>query len=140
MPQRTKQLTYFSVLMNALTRGRVYRGGPDSPAGFLTLTTTGRKSGQQRSVHLLYIRAGAAYVLTASNGGKPRNPGWYYNLRSNPQVTLDVHGIHRQAVAEVATPEQRKALWTRLLEIAPFYGGYEKHTQREIPMVLVRLT
>jgi deazaflavin-dependent oxidoreductase (nitroreductase family) len=140
MPQRTKQLTYFSVLMNALTGGRAYRGGPDSPAGFLTLTTTGRKSGQQRSVHLLYIREGAAYVLTASNAGKPRNPGWYYNLLSNPQVTLDVHGTRRQAVAQVATPEQRKALWARLLELAPFYAGYETHTQREIPMVLVRPT
>ncbi len=140
MPQRTKQLGYFSVLMNALTGGRAYSGGPDSPAGFLTRTTTGRKSGQQRSVHLLYIRDGAAYVLTASNGGKPRNPGWYYNLRSNPQVTLDVHGARRQAVAEVATPEQHFALWARLLEIAPFYGGYEKRTQREIPMVLVRPT
>ncbi|MGZ3584040.1 MAG: nitroreductase family deazaflavin-dependent oxidoreductase [Ktedonobacterales bacterium] len=140
MPQRTKRLSYFSVLMNALTGGRAYRGGPDSPAGFLTLTTTGRKSGKQRSVHLLYIRDGAAYVLTASNGGKPRNPGWYFNVLSNPQVTLDVHGTRRQAVAEVATPEQRKALWARLLELAPFYAGYETRTQREIPMVLVRPT
>jgi deazaflavin-dependent oxidoreductase (nitroreductase family) len=138
MPQRTKRLSYFSVLAYHLTGGHAYRGGPDSPAGFLKLTTTGRKSGVPRTVHLLYIRDGAAYVLTASNGGSPRHPGWFFNLHSNPQVTIEVHGIQRRAVAEVAGLEKRRELWARLLEIAPLYAGYETRTQREIPMVLVR--
>jgi F420H(2)-dependent quinone reductase len=137
MPQQTKRLTYFSVILNALTGGRAYRGGPDSPAGFLTLTTTGRKSGQPRRVHLLYIRDGSAYVVTASNAGKPRHPGWFFNLRSNPQVSIEVHGTHRRAVAEVPEPEKRRELWARLVAIAPMYAGYEKRTQREIPMVLL---
>lgn len=140
MPQWTMRLNYFSVLLNLLTGGRAYRGSADSPVGFLTLTTTGRTSGQPRTVHLIYIREGGAYVLTASNGGRPRDPGWFFNVRSNPQVTLDVHGTRRPAVAEVATPEQRKMLWARLLEIAPMYAGYEKRTQREIPMVLAHPT
>jgi deazaflavin-dependent oxidoreductase (nitroreductase family) len=140
MAQRSKRLSYFSVMLNIVTGGRAYQGGPDSPAGFLTLTTTGRKSGQPRTVHLIYIRDGPAYVLTASNGGRPRNPGWFYNLRNNPQVTIRVHGTQLPAVAEVAGPEQRQQLWARLLEIAPFYAGYEKRTQRQIPMVLVRPT
>lgn len=121
-----------------LTGGRAYRGGPNSPAGFLQLTTTGRKSGKQRTVHLLYIRDGSAYVITASNGGKQRHPGWFFNTRSNPRVTMQVHGAQVSAVAEIAEPEKRKELWARLLEIAPFYAGYEKRTQREIPMVLLR--
>ena len=140
MPQKPKRLNYFSVLMYHLTGGRAYRGGPDSPAGFLQLTTTGRKSGKQRTVHLLYIRDGSAYVITASNGGRQRNPGWLFNVRSNPHVTLQVHGAQISAVAEIAGPEKRGELWARLLEIAPFYGGYEKRTQREIPMVLLRPT
>jgi deazaflavin-dependent oxidoreductase (nitroreductase family) len=140
MPQNTKRLSYFSVLAYLLTGGRAYRGNADSPAGFLKLTTTGRKSGKTRTVHLSYIRDGSAYALTASNGGKPRHPGWFFNVRSNPQVTIDVHGAHLAAVAEVAGPEKRRELWARLLEIAPFYAGYEKRTQREIPMVLVRPT
>ena len=138
MPQKPKRLNYFSVLMYHLTGGRAYRGGPDSPAGFLQLTTTGRKSGKQRTVHLLYIRDGSAYVTIASNGGRQRNPGWLFNVRSNPQVTMQVHGAQVSAVAEIAGPEKRRELWARLLEIAPFYGGYEKRTQREIPMVLLR--
>ena len=138
MPQKPKRLNYFSVLMYHLTGGRAYRGGPDSPAGFLQLTTTGRKSGKQRTVHLLYIRDGSAYVTIASNGGRQRNPGWLFNVRSNPQVTMQVHGAQVSAVAEIAGPEKRRELWARLLEIAPFYEGYEKRTQREIPMVLLR--
>jgi F420H(2)-dependent quinone reductase len=138
MAQKTMRLSYFSVMAYLLTGRRAYRGDADSPAGFLKLTTTGRKSGKPRTVDLLYIRDGAAYALTASNGGRPRHPGWLFNVRSNPQVTIDVHGTRLRAVAEVVGPEKRPALWAQLLEIAPFYGGYEKRARREIPMVLVR--
>ena len=124
--------------MYHLTGERAYRGSADSPAGFLKLTTTGRKSGQQRSVHLLYIRDSSAYVVTASNGGKQRNPGWFYNVGSKPQVTMLVQDTQVSAVAEVAGPDKRRELWERLLSIAPMYAGYEKHTTREIPMVILR--
>ena len=135
MSRQTKRLTYFSVFMNMLTGGRAYRGGPNSSAGFLTLTCTGRQSGQPRQVHLIYMRDGSDYVVTASNGGRPRHPGWFFNVRSSPQVSLAVHGTHRRAVAEVASPEKRRELWPRLIEIAPMFAGYQKRTQREIPMV-----
>jgi deazaflavin-dependent oxidoreductase (nitroreductase family) len=138
MPQKVHRLSYFSVMLYHLTGGRAYRGNANSPAGFLKLTTTGRKSGKQRTVHLLYIRDGSAYVVTASNGGRQRHPGWFFNVRSNPQVTLHVQDTQVSAVAEVAGPEKRKELWPRLLSIAPLYAGYENHTSREIPMVILR--
>jgi deazaflavin-dependent oxidoreductase (nitroreductase family) len=138
MPQKVQRLSYFSVMMYHLTGERAYRGSADSPAGFLKLTTTGRKSGKQRSTHLIYIRDGSAYVVTASNGGKQRHPGWFYNARSNPQVTIQVQDTQLSAVAEVAGPEKRKERWARLLSIAPFYAGYEKRASREIPMVILR--
>jgi deazaflavin-dependent oxidoreductase (nitroreductase family) len=131
------RLTYFSVIAHMLTGGRAYRGDADSPAGFLKLTTTGRKSGQARTVELIYIREGPAYALTASNGGRPRHPGWFFNVRSNPGVSIEVHGVRRRAVAKVAEPEKRAELWARLVAIAPMYAGYEQRTAREIPMVLV---
>ncbi len=134
MPQK---MSYWTVMMYSLTGGRAYRGSADSPAGFLKLTTTGRKSGKQRTTTLLFIRDGADYVITASNAGKQSNPGWFYNVRSNPQVTIQAHGGQIPVVAEVAGPEKRKELWTRLVEIAPMYSGYEKRVQREIPMVIL---
>src|SRR5260370_20274333 len=94
-----------------LTGRRAYRGDADSPAGFLKLTTTGRKSGKPRTVDLLYIRDGAAYALTASNGGRPPHPRWLLNVRRNPQVTHDVHGTRLRAVAEGVGPEKRPTLW-----------------------------
>jgi deazaflavin-dependent oxidoreductase (nitroreductase family) len=138
MPQKVHRLSYFSVMLYHLMGERAYRGSADSPAGFLKLTTTGRKSGKQRSVHLIYIRDDSAYVVTASNGGRQRHPGWFFNVRSNPQVTIKVQDTQVSAVAEVAGPERRRELWARLLEIAPFYAGYEKHASREIPMVILR--
>lgn len=135
MPQK---MGYFNVIMYSLTGGRAFRGTTDSPAGFLKLTATGRKSGKQRTVHLMYIRDGSAYVVTASNAGKPRNPGWYYNLRSSPQVSIQAHGTQMRVTAAVADPEKRKELWARLVEIAPMYAGYEKRAQRDIPMVFLR--
>ena len=77
-------------------------------------------------------------MVTASNGGRQRHPGWFYNARSNPQVTIQVQDTQLSAVAEVAGPEKRKELWARLLSIAPFYAGYEKRASREIPMVILR--
>ncbi len=138
MAQKVHRLSYFSVMLYHLTGERAYRGSADSPAGFLKLTTTGRKSGKQRSAHLIYIRDGSAYVVIASNGGKPRYPGWFFNVQSLPQVTLHVHDTQVSAVAEVAGPDKRRELWARLLEIAPFYAGYEKRASREIPMVILR--
>ena len=138
MPQKVPRLSYFSIMLYHLTGERAYRGSTDSPAGFLKLITTGRKSGKQRTVHLIYIRDGSAYVVTASNGGSQRHPGWLFNVRSNPQVTIQVQDKQVSAVAEIAGPDKRRELWARLLEIAPFYAGYEKHASREIPMVILR--
>jgi len=59
-------------------------------------------------------------------------------VQSNPQLSIAAHGTQMSAVAEVAGPEKRQELWTRLLSIAPLYAGYEKHATRQIPMVILR--
>ena len=89
-------------------------------------------------MHLLYIRDGPAYVVTASNGGKQSPPGWFFNVRSNQEVSMQVQDRQVSAVAEIAAPDKRRELWARLLEIAPMYAGYEKKTSREIPMVILQ--
>jgi len=138
MPHKVRKMTYVSVILYHLTGGRAFRGSAESPTGFLKLTTIGRKSGQPRTVHLLYIRDGSAYVVTASNGGKPHPPGWLFNVRSNPKVNIQVQDRQVSAVAEIAETDKRRELWERLLELAPMYAGYEKQASREIPMVILR--
>src|SRR5215831_10498788 len=103
MATKKMRMSYFTVFAHALTGGRAYAGDENSAAGFLKLTTTGRKSGQPRTVELLYTRDGPRYVVTASNAGKARNPGWYFNAQSNPQVTLRVHGREVPALAHAAS-------------------------------------
>ena len=108
------------------------------PVGMLELTTTGRKSGLPRKVSLVYIKSGAAYVVAGSNAGRNRHPAWFLNLRSQPHVQVRIKNWQRHAVAEIADPEQRKALWKHLVAASPMFARYEKLTQREIPMVLLR--
>src|SRR5262245_24969982 len=76
-------------LLIRLSRGR-YSVAIGLPR--LILTTIGAKSGQPRTTPLVYLPDGERVVLVASNGGNPRHPGWYYNLRANPQATLLIDG------------------------------------------------
>jgi deazaflavin-dependent oxidoreductase (nitroreductase family) len=126
-------------LMNFLYRasgGRI--GGKMGQVEVLLLTTTGRKSGKKRTLPLVYIMDGPAYVITASAGGADKNPGWFFNVRSNPQSLIQVREKQIKVTAEVAEPEKRSELWARLVELAPNFAGYEKRTSREIAMVILR--
>jgi deazaflavin-dependent oxidoreductase (nitroreductase family) len=119
-----------------LTRGRF--GGEMREFKVLLLTTTGRKSGQKRTTPLGYFDYDGGYVITASNAGLPRNPGWYYNLKDNPQVTVQVNDRVMTAIAEEAKGDLRHQLWEQLVEQAPSYSEYPKRTTREIPVVILR--
>src|SRR5688500_5373927 len=68
--------------------GRV--GAPFAGVDMLLLTTTGAKSGEQRTTPLVYTRDGDRLVIIASMGGAPKHPAWFLNLRANPRVTLEV--------------------------------------------------
>ena len=115
--------------------GRI--GGKLGKVPVLLLTTTGRKTGKQRTLPLNYIRDGSAYVVTASAGGADKHPGWFFNIRSNPQATIKVKDKQIKATAEIAGPDKKPELWARLVEVAPNYAGYQKRTSREIPMVIL---
>ncbi|MEW5986541.1 MAG: nitroreductase family deazaflavin-dependent oxidoreductase [Chloroflexota bacterium] len=127
------------VFLYRLTGGRL--GGRMSwmnNMALLLLTTTGRKTGKKRTTPLGYFEDDGAYVIIASAGGSDKHPAWYYNLKSNPQVAIQVGNRRMTAVAETADPETRQRLWAKLLVIAPGYGNYEKQTTREIPVVILK--
>jgi deazaflavin-dependent oxidoreductase (nitroreductase family) len=138
MPQKTAKLSMFSLIVYNLTGGRIQMNSAEDPVGILALITTGRRSGQAREVSLVYIKSGSAYVVSGSNAGRDKHPGWYFNLWSHPRVTVRIKGQQITAIAETAGSEQRKLLWEQLVEASPMFARYEKSTQREIPMVLLR--
>ena len=109
-----------------------------APVGLLT--TVGRKSGQRRTLPLIFLEDGERIVLVASQGGMPRHPIWYLNLEANPEVEFQVRGRRRSYKAHTASPEEKLALWPRLCEIYPAYDDYQARTDREIPVVLLEPT
>jgi deazaflavin-dependent oxidoreductase (nitroreductase family) len=125
-------------LNNRLYRATGGKVGGKFPGGapVCLLTTTGRTSGERRTVALLYLRDGDDVVVVASQGGMPRHPGWYHNLRADPKVTIQIGRDVRPFVARTATGEERDALWRRLVVMYPGYDDYQKKTDREIPVVV----
>jgi len=103
----------------------------------LLLTTIGRKSGKQRTTPLGYFEHDDGYVITASNAGSDRNPGWFLNLRDHPQVQIQIKDKEIPATAQVLAPELRNELWKKLVSLSPQYGQYATSTKRVIPMVLL---
>jgi deazaflavin-dependent oxidoreductase (nitroreductase family) len=130
--------------MNAIHRamlkisgGRV--GWQASKMPVIELTTTGRKSGQPRSVMLTSpVQEGSTIVVVASRGGDDAHPAWFLNLRDNPDVEVVLQGKPKQRMrARVATPEERTRLWPIVTTDHKNYAGYQTKTQREIPLVLL---
>jgi deazaflavin-dependent oxidoreductase (nitroreductase family) len=123
------------VAVYRMSGGKV--GGKMGPNTILLLTTTGRKSKQPRTLPLGYFRDGNDFVVTASNGGQPRHPAWYFNLKTDPHAVIQVGKDTLQATAEQADPEQKQRLWARLIAIAPQYDKYRDKTGRDIPMMIL---
>ncbi len=105
----------------------------------LELTTTGRKSGEPRKVMLTSpVQEDDAVVIIASRGGDDTHPAWFLNLRDDPEVTVRLRGgPERPYRAEVADAETRERLWPEITSAASNYAGYQKKTDREIPVVLL---
>jgi len=122
----------------AVTRGRIGYAAGDMPV--LALTTTGRRSGEPRTVLLTApIAEDDRYVVVASRGGDDHHPAWFLNLRDQPAVRVAVQGgPTRPMHAEIVGPDERPELWQRIAGRYRNYAGYQKRTEREIP--LVRLT
>ncbi|MGH9047490.1 MAG: nitroreductase/quinone reductase family protein [Acidimicrobiales bacterium] len=120
-----------------LTGGRMGWKVIGMPA--LELTTTGRKSGQPRTVMLTSpLQEGDAIVIVASRGGDDHHPGWFLNLRDNPEVTVAYAGPTKKTMrARVATAEERATLWPRVTAAYKGYANYQTKTEREIPLVLL---
>lgn len=105
----------------------------------LELITIGRKSGAPRAVMLTSpLQRDDAYVVVASRGGEDFHPAWFLNLRDNPAVEVRVVGGPKQKMnARVATAEERAELWPEITRKYRNYAGYQRKTDREIPLVLL---
>jgi deazaflavin-dependent oxidoreductase (nitroreductase family) len=118
------------------TGGVIGHRVPGAPP-MLLLDHVGAKSGAKRTSPLVYVRDGEDVVLVASKGGYPKSPGWFHNLKANPDTEVQIGSEHRQVHAHVADPEERKRLWPMALKTYGGYADYQKRTEREIPLVIL---
>jgi deazaflavin-dependent oxidoreductase (nitroreductase family) len=118
--------------------GRV--GGMFEGATLLLLHHVGARSGQDRVNPLAYNRDGDRYVVFASKAGAPNNPDWYHNLKSNPNVTIEVGTDTIAVAAEEARGEERDRLFGAQVERSPQFAEYEKKTDRVIPVIVLTPT
>ncbi len=119
-----------------LSKGRLLGRGSGMPV--LALTTTGRKSGAKRTSMLTSpLQIDDALVLVASRGGDDRNPDWLFNLQADPAVDIEMGGRSRPMTARIAVGEERADLWSRLTAEHENYAGYQRKTDRDIPVVVL---
>ena len=118
------------------TGGRLFGRMGKSP--ILLLNTVGRKTGRKRTSPLLYVMDGEDFVIIASKGGAPAHPAWYLNLKANPDATVEVGDREVRVRAEEVDSEEKVRLWQKMVEMYPTYDDYQRKTEREIPLLVLR--
>lgn len=110
-------------------------GAPFAGAPMLLLTTTGAKSGHRRTTPLVYLPDGGRWVIIASKGGAPQNPGWYHNLVAHPETTIEVGTETIPVTAREVRGAERDRLYAEQARLRPAFGEYQAKTTRTIPVV-----
>ena len=113
-------------------KGYIWNGSP-----ILLLTTTGRKSGEPRTIPIIYTGYKDSYVIIASKGGSPVHPVWYLNILDDPNVELQVKAEKFKAVARTAESPEREQIWSEAVKNWPRYDEYQARTSRRIPVVVL---
>jgi deazaflavin-dependent oxidoreductase (nitroreductase family) len=111
--------------------GKFLKGAPVA-----LVTTIGRKSGEPRTVPLLYLREGDRVLLVASQGGSANHPLWYLNLQADPKVTVQIKGEVLNLKARDATEAERAEYWPKLTAFYKGFDDYQAWTDRVIPVVI----
>ena len=131
-------LHHLDQLSYRLTRGRHTFSSWLAGLPVVMLTTTGAKTGQQRTLPVIAVPDGEDLVVIASNWGQRQHPGWYYNLSAHPEATVAVGGVSRRVRAHEATGKERDRLWQQDLEIYPGRSAYARRAaNRRIPVVVL---
>jgi deazaflavin-dependent oxidoreductase (nitroreductase family) len=123
----SKVLRHLDDLVGRVTGGR--SSAPEALAGLpvVDVSTTGRRSGQRRTTHLIAVPYADTLALLGTNFGQPSTPAWALNLEADPHTTVRHHGVTLEAVARPATEAERTGI---LAASASVYGGYLRYQGR----------
>ena len=101
------------------------------------LTTTGRRTGEARTVPLLHVADGECVVVVGSNWGQRNHPAWALNLDACPDAALAVDGVERSVRARRATEAERQRYWAEAVQVWPGYEDYARRAGREIRLYVL---
>lgn len=103
----------------------------------LLLTTTGRKSGLERTTPLVYMPHGEDLIVYPSNGGKETPPAWWLNLQADPTAKVQIGRSIREVRARKATDAEYERLWPEAERYNPHWRDYAQTVNRPIPLVIL---
>jgi deazaflavin-dependent oxidoreductase (nitroreductase family) len=121
-----------------ISRGRTTLSAWVSGLPIIMLTTTGARTGEQRTLPVLALPDGDHLVVIASNFGRPSNPGWYYNLRAHPYAMITWKGSSVEMRARELIGEERQRYVERGLEAYPWWAPYHRRAApRQRPVIML---
>jgi len=120
-------------LIEEFRANRGQLSGPMAGRTLMLLTTTGAKSGKERTAVLGFGKDGDRYVVIASGNGAPSHPAWYQNLQARPIATVEVGPDKFKVRARTTRPEER----AQLTPLVPYIEQQQTLTKREIPIVVL---
>ena len=109
----------------------------DTGLPVIIVTHRGHASGKLRKTPLMRVEHDGEYALVASQGGAPKHPVWYFNLKADPEAAMIQDGPEPfEARVREVTGEERAAWWERAVAAYPPYAEYQQRTQRRIPVIV----
>lgn len=112
-------------------------GGMFEHMPLILLHHTGAKTGTDRVNPVAYLKDGDRYVIVASKGGAPDNPGWYHNLKAHPEITIEVGTGTLDVTATEAEGDERDRLFNTIAEGSPQFREYAEKAGRTIPVLVL---
>ncbi|MFI7148041.1 nitroreductase family deazaflavin-dependent oxidoreductase [Nonomuraea sp. NPDC050022] len=109
----------------------------DTGLPVVVLTNLGAASGKIRKTPLMRVEHEGRYAVVASQGGAPKHPVWYFNLKAEPRVELQDGPVKQDMRAREVTGTEKAEWWERAVAAYPPYADYQKKTDREIPVFVL---
>lgn len=109
----------------------------DTGLPVIVLTTLGAKSGKIRKTPLMRVEHDGKYAVVASQGGAPKHPVWYFNVKSEPHVELQDGQTRQDMTAREVTGAEKAEWWERAVAAYPPYADYQEKTDRQIPVFVL---
>ncbi len=117
-------------------RGRA--GGPWAGTTLILIHHIGARSGIERVTPLgCFSEGDGRFAIVASSGGSPTHPDWYYNLKANPTITVEVGAQTFTVLADELAGAARAELWPKLVEEYPTLAEHQARTTRQFPVVML---